>query len=509
MSDPSRLFSYSLALGLSLSISPALADINEYEAVAAPSAISLPGPGGSLPIAGDVEIGDTAWGAVRVDAGSELDIAGITHLAVGNGTHGNLDVRDNLTSVVTEKLRVATGSQSTGSVHIGAGATLNQTTGCCITLAYGTGAVGSINVAGGTLNVTGEDPDPSWDGGPWINLGRNGGVGALDITDGGTVLFEFISASPASSFPEPGMGIGRSNDSVGIVRLRNASNMTFRGRNPIVHVARGNNPDVTKGVLVVSGGSSVVLDPNPGKAIVNIARFPGTVGVAVVEGAGSILQIGDGGAGSGELCVGGSANPCATDGGDATLIIRDGGAVTACEVTVRPGGRIEQDSGTLNSCPSTVHILGTLAVKGNSTVNGGLNLGSEGRIAFNSDASGNVPTLTVNGDLELHGSIVLQLAGDVSLEEVGELNLIDSTDPTPTGSANLVIRDSTGMEVATIEDVNVDQVDDVLNTLSENVEGGKVVVCHTKGNGEPKTLSIGVTSVGDHLAHGDNLGACS
>ena len=140
-----------------------------------------------------------------------------------------------------------------------------------------------------------------------------------------------------------------------------------------------------------------------------------------------------------------------------------------------------------------------MSVQGNSNIVGGLHLDSEGEVEFSSDENGTIPTLNVDGEIELNGTLTVELAEGVALEDVPNLNLIESTDPTPTGTVNLVIQDSEGTEVAVIEDVQVD-------TLAE----GKLSVCHKRGNsGKEKTLSIDSSSLGDHLSHGDGLGECS
>lgn len=509
-----RSFIFATSSILALSAHLVYADIQEYQLVTSPETLAGNDP---ITTTGDVVVGDSGWGALEANGGSQLTVGGELYVGSGSDSHGNLDIRGTGTLVSIDRLFVSTDQddvegtpgtpdeRSTGSVHVGPGATLRHTKGCCFYVGHVPDAVGTVNVNGGTFEVLGENLD--WNSVAWGNIGRNGGIGVLNISNGGTGRIEFATPPSPGVSPEPGMNIGRAGDSTGIVRVTGLSTLEIRGQDPITAVPRGQGPsDSTKGMLQVSGGSRYWLDPNTGStAYLWIARFPGTIGLTIVEGSGSSLDVGDGTAGSGQLCVGGSGfgEPC-VDGGDGTLIVRDGGSVTACEITVMASGRQILDGGTINACTSTINVIGTMSVQGDSNIVGGLHLDTEGEMVFSTDENGNVTTLNVDGEVDINGAIIVELAEGVGLEDVPDLTLIESTDPDPTGTTNLIIQDSEGTTVASIEDVQVDELD----TLSDNVSGGKAKVCHVRGNGKTKTIEIGLVSVNDHLAHGDSLGAC-
>ena len=460
--------------------------------------IVLDGTGTSFNMTGQLIVGgfgspaSPATGTVVVRNSALLNIedAGAFQrgLAVGVGDHsvGTVTVSEGSTVLTDGGVSLAEGNDSNGTLNItGTTTTANIVDGYSF-VGVSPGAAGAFNVSdGATVTLSGEDPCC---GPATIEIGKQGGVGSLNISSGGHFVVD-----PTTEF-----GQIRVADEGG----NGIASVNVTGAGSSVQILKPNG-SICLGCQAPAFGSLAVFDGatvtvNGSGSYVVVGQDSGAIGIVQVDGAASELDAGD------RLCVGLDSD-CATEGGSGKVVISNGGTVRAFTVSIGNDSEViaAATGGNLVVGGSTVKVNGgLLRAVGNLNIDGPLEIGPNGAVLIEASPSG-VGSVTVTGNLTIDGGrVIVELIEGASLDTV-DLGSVLQADGTTQGSGDVVVQTADGTQVASIEGVAATEVNDVLGTLK------KVMVCHVRGHsGKTRTLTVDRSSLEAHLAHGDTLGQC-
>lgn len=243
------------------------------------------------------------------------------------------------------------------------------------------GSVGTMVLRGATSTVALAGVDNAGFG-AFVSVGL-GGNGTLNVSDGATLSINPAAGVPFGGLVAGGAGTQSATDvsGTGVINVANNGKIQITGNNSLAIVLGDHNGG--NGQLNITAGGQVVvgqpLNANaPGDISgVYVGSRVGGNGIAVVRGTNSLLN--------GGAFVGvGIATDRVTNAGTGTLTVRDGGVVQADQIRIGDGGLLN----------------------GNGTVIGAV-VNAGGIIA-----PGNSPgTLTIQGSLQSHGLIEIQVAG--------------------------------------------------------------------------------------------------
>lgn len=245
------------------------------------------------------------------------------------------------------------------------------------------GGTGDINIdgAGSELKVSGVEA--------FVTIGRSG-TGTLDITNGGRVLIEGAD-DPAS----PGFQAGR--DALGTINVTGpGSTIEVTGpRRGFVNIGRNDGGD---GRLNITAGGKVLQNTD---AVNFIGRNVGSTGQVLVSGTGSEYD-------GGRFIGIGLLSDEVTNGGTGTLTVEQGGVVKAETVRLGANGTLKGSGGVIDA---------NVEAFGGGTVAPGSSPGDLG----------------ILGDVDLRNGGILEIeVGGIALGEfdrlfVGGTVLLDST----------------------------------------------------------------------------------
>jgi len=249
-------------------------------------------------------------------------------------------------------------------------------------------SIGLLPGSAGTMTIRGANTLVALNGvdnagfGALVSVGF-GGTGTLNVRDGATLSINPDPGVPFGGLVAGGGGTQAPTDisGTGVINVSNNGKIQITGNNSPA-VVLGDHDGGSAHLSITAGGQVIVGRPvnanAPGDISgVFIGSRPGGNASAIVRGAGSLL---DGGVFVG-VAVGLDR---VSDGGTGTLTVRDGGVVKGDAVRIGSGG----------------------ILSGNGTVIG--NVVNAGGII----APGNSPgTLTIQGSLESHGLIQIQVEG--------------------------------------------------------------------------------------------------
>ena len=330
---------------------------------------------------------------------------------------------------------------ASGLVNVGAGGTISIL-GNAITAA-GTAAlvIGNSLQATGILNVSGAGALVTTNG-HYIVIGNNGGVGTVNVTQGGTmqVGIQFSADAAALVGSNGGTGglvvsdAGSTFTSVGGLNIGNSGLGTLWGNGSVLVENHG---------TLNTGRSTVGVNEG-----VSIGRAANTQGLLTVTGTGSILS------NLGRFAVGGTSYYAAQAGGIGTVNITTGGVVN----TALPAGYINGSSSTnLNGFdPAGAAEIGASAGSDGSSVTvsgagaqwnitGMLYVAEGGSGALSVDAGGTVTASNIDlGVLAGKTAVVTATGTGSAITIAGALTVGDD------GNADLVISNGATISVGTV-----------------------------------------------------------
>jgi len=230
------------------------------------------------------------------------------------------------------------------------------------------------------------------------------GEGSVQVTNGGKIL---IDGGDKSVF----LGVG----------LLLGADLQVDGEGSSVEISGGRDDALLKGIVVASlsgssdissmsitgGGQVRAAGPDMGATVAynGLIGFPPGTGSILVDGGGSLLEIG------GLLGLGDDPT-FDGPGGAGTLIVRNGGTVRADLIYIDERSTASGSGGTLEGA---VEVHGTLTPgesPGTMTINGDLNLAPGGRIVIEIGGTGagtDYDVLNVTGTANLAGTLEIQL----------------------------------------------------------------------------------------------------
>ncbi|MFK7941564.1 MAG: hypothetical protein AB8B85_01420, partial [Paracoccaceae bacterium] len=360
---------------------------------------------------GSFRLGDGGRGVVLVEDGGALNVTGAdSFIGIGEDRDGRasrfesqLVIRSSATVAVD-----ATGNVEAANVQVG----------------RSEGARGALLVDGaGSELLVRSDSGVAGASSGGLFVGFEG-EGRLEVTNGGKIRIEggddlfpqFHVGSGSSSTVNPAAATSVALVSgVGSEVLVSGTNTSSLASSGFISVGRR---DQKTGILTIEDGAAVRNTGSSSSA--EVGGNPGSTGVVIVQGAGSVFEAGE------FLSIGTDNVAGAFDtsiGGDGTLTLLDGGYASAGNIYVG-------DSGILN-------LGGTLA--GDTVLTGVLNVGDD-------DAAG---LGTVNGNLDaLNGQVELELLDFTT----GATDLLNVTGAFDIGSGQLVL-DASNLARATQGDV--------------------------------------------------------
>ncbi len=334
-------------------------------------------PGGSFG-ANDFIAVSGPTGPTIVDGGASVSVSGMqaTALAASNGGLGGITVSGPNSALMTTVNAFTVGDTSTGNLSVGAGGTVNSTTGAVIAnTAAASGSSVTVSGAGANWQVNG-----------LLGVGLIGS-GSLQLSGGAAVTAGSLDAGVTAS-------------AVGQVSLSGiGTSMTVTGAATVA--------DDGTGVLSVLNGATFSADS------LTIGSLGNSSGALVVSGAGSVINL------TGALNIG-------TALGVGDLTIGPGGAVHAGVVNLQ--GQVVLEGGNLD--PTVTIINQGQTAGGNGTLQAG-DIIDEGVI----QAGGTKPsqrllivqgavlgggTLTINGTVQPSNAAgVLQINASGTMELTG------------------------------------------------------------------------------------------
>lgn len=345
------------------------------------------GPGGNVINRSSTHVNHTATSTSATSGSVTVTAAGATTplaLAPGANSFPNANV----------SIGVGPGADP-GAATVAAGTTLGATF-----VNVGVNRIGTLLVNGGTVTMTGgsffDGVTTSTQGG-FATVGRaNGGVGYLDISNGGKLQLD------SGGLPTTGLNIGREAGSFGSVTVDGAgSSIVVSGvavpsavlsENGLVTVGRTGNGRLT----VVNGA----LVENDAQGITTVGRDAGSRGSLYVAGAGSQFK------GGSQLNVG--------VGGEGVVSVQAGGLVSADNILLGAGGLLKGDGGVVNVA-GTLTVAGGVIAPGNSpgslTIQGNLALDS-GTLLLEAFGPGQNDSLVVTGDLRIDADAQIDILLD-------------------------------------------------------------------------------------------------
>ncbi|MDO4571067.1 MAG: hypothetical protein Q4D38_11825, partial [Planctomycetia bacterium] len=345
--------------------------------------------GGTLDANGHLVVGRRGTGKMTISGSGVVDAQGVfvgyfpslagnstltvsgtgkltgTTLVVGGNIHGHEDVGSSTnTSTVSVQggtvsftaessiARAFTNSRAVvGVMDVSGG---EVTFSSALNVAYGSGATGTMNVSGGTVNLKGH-----------TRIGNDGGTGKLSIAGGNTTFTANLS-------------VGHNGNSTGTLEIKDGANITLDCNDLYV----GHNGTAT-GTVTQTGGTV------SGRAWINIGEY----GTGTYNISGGSLRTSQplsvGRRGNGNMTVSGTAQVTVTNelvvgyfpkmSGDSTLTIdlATGGSVTANSLIIAKNA----DGGS--NTPGTSLLLvknGTLTVKGTGDSHIGQFAGATGKL---------------------------------------------------------------------------------------------------------------------------------
>ncbi len=439
---------------------------------------------------GFIAVGPTSAGTMTVDGGSILTMTpnavsegqiNVGGAQIGNsGTAGSgvvtvrgagSQINFNGASSIFLVGRWGTASQATlnildgGSVNMSAGFGLRVGRGNT-NAGFGTdGARGEVLVdgIGSRLSITGIDLDGFATG---MQLGRDGGSGALTVSNGGVVHLDSTASSSSAFLTLGGRGPGSdptstSSSGRGDIAIRGVgSKLSMSGDGAGIDIGRFGSTS-TANLEVSAGGRLESQYFNVGRGENNAN---GATGTAIVDGAGSVIALS--GRGRTGEAPGGAIGD---DQGRGTLVLRNGARFTidASQATQTGGGfTIGRDGGTGTLALETG---GSLKIFGNALGGMGLTAGRNGgtgtvtvgngaaiRIETPSGAttagsgitlgrdSGSTGTMRVDGgtvalDIDHHRNSISRSAIVVGRDSSGTLDIVNGGVMTLDGQAPLTV----------------------------------------------------------------------
>lgn len=394
----------------------------------------------------------------------------------------------------------ATLDPASGMVNVGAGGTISIL-GNGITAA-GTAAlqIGNSLQATGVLNVSGAGALVTTNG-HYIVIGNNGGVGTVNVTQGGTmqVGIQFSADAAALVGSNGGTGAlvvsdaGSTFTAVGGLNIGNAGLGTLWGNGSVLVENHG---------TLNTGRSTVGVNEG-----VTIGRTANTQGLLTVTGTGSILS------NLGRFAVGGTSYYAAQAGGIGTVNITNGGVVN----TALPAGYINGSSSTnLNGFdPAGAAEIGASAGSDGSSVTvsgagaqwnitGMLYVAEGGSGALSVDAGGTVTASNIDLAPVLGKTAVVTATGTGSAITIaGALTVGDS------GNADLIVSNGATISVGT---VTVGFSAGSTGNIDIEGAGSKLAIATSLGIGGAGA-GTGVVTVGQgatlNVVHGVSVGAGS
>jgi fibronectin-binding autotransporter adhesin len=218
-------------------------------------------------------VGNTSAGTLTVNGGSDL-LSGYTYIAFGDTVTGLVTV-SGAGSTWTNSGSLSVGYSGAGTLNVADGGTVASSSGY---IGYNSGSVGAVTVsrAGST-----------WNNSDGLLVGYWGGVGTLNVANGGAVN---------SSYAFIGWALG----SAGSVTVSGAGSTWTNGSSLYVGDVGAGTLEITNGGAVNSGGG-------------DIGYGSGSLGSVTVSGAGSTwtsnwLSLGFGGTGTLSVANGGSVS---------------------------------------------------------------------------------------------------------------------------------------------------------------------------------------------------------
>jgi T5SS/PEP-CTERM-associated repeat protein len=307
----------------------------------------------------DIAIGRSGIGELLVSHGGSLSVstavspnASQIYVGVGVGGEGLLEVRDPNSTLAVGGLTIGgQGAHGRMNVRNGGMATVDGF------LFVSENQFNAPARAEGTLEVSGENSHVS--SARQIQIGRNGGIGSVVVSDGGRLESSIGTSATGTS---------------GIIAWLNAPSQRSQGS---VLVTGQGSTWVNEGLVVVGWEGDATLDIEQGGSVHSrrgqLGRITGAVGSATIEGAGSTwmieqdLEVGSGGTGTLAVSSGGRV------GVGQKLQVGSGGSVN-----VAGGGAIDVGQTTGQSLVNSVNVgaggtlTGTGSIVGNVAASGGL-----------------------------------------------------------------------------------------------------------------------------------------
>ena len=292
---------------------------------------------------GGVRLGelDGESGEIKVTGtGSNVTTTGDFFVADQTGSQGTLTVGNGgLINVGDDFAAGIGGGNGTITVHSGGMINVADET----TIGRQSGGNGTMTISGGAV-FNGEERlqiarDANSEGhvlvtgtGSQLNLGQTSGVGQLRIGREGIGSFTVEAGATADIAGGVRLGVNTA-DADGTLTIDGAGSQVTTTVTSVVGTIVGNNGTGT--LNITNGGSLTNVEGR-------IGNQPGAVGIALVDGAGSIWT------NTGPLRIGGDNSG---DGGTGTLTIRNSGTVNVSDTTILWGSddTLTLDNGTLRT----------------------------------------------------------------------------------------------------------------------------------------------------------------
>lgn len=351
--------------------------------------VVIDGNGSTIQTTGLSIVGPNGTGALQITNGgkfvSSFSLSNQSALTLGSNSGGNGTVsvsgagsKIEGRGIMTVGLGPAVGPSASGTLNITGGGVVEQAS---LQVAFAAGATGNVTVSGtgSQLHLSSFSNQQTF-----MNIGRLG-TGRLDVTDGGKVLMDpavgnaSLTAFNAFNIGGPGGGSppAGAQNSNGLANVSGiGSEVRLKGDFSTVGVGRNGT-----GVLNITGGAQVLVENLSGATFSAVGRATGANGTALVDGAGSLWQVGNKLFIGTELTANSSGGTEAPGGGTGVLTVSNGGKVIAgSDIIIGAGGTVKGNGGTLQG---NVINKGNIS-PGNSpgiiTIVGNLNLTSSGNL---------------------------------------------------------------------------------------------------------------------------------
>lgn len=353
-------------------------------------AVIIDGAGSTIQTTGLSIVGPNGTGSLQITNGgkftSTFSLSSQSALTLGSNSGGNGTVsvsgagsKIEGRGILTVGLGPAVGPAAAGTLNITGGGLVEEASS---QVAFASGATGNVTVsgAGSLLHLSSFSNQQTF-----MNVGRLG-TGRLDVTAGGKILMDptagnaTITSFNAFNIGGPGGGsppVGAQNSNGTANVTGSGSEIRLAGNFSTVGVGRNGT-----GVLNITNGAQVIVEYLAGATFSAVGRANGANGTALVDGTGSLWQVGNKLFIGTEVTANTNGGSEAAGGGTGVLTVSNGGKVLAgSDVIVGAGGTLKGGGGAIQgnvinrgsiapgNSPGIMTVIGNLALTSTGNLN--------------------------------------------------------------------------------------------------------------------------------------------